>query len=96
MTGQGRDQVGKFVCDGRYDVADGRCAWIKRYIGKHDVYYQGYNEGKGIWGVWNVPGPTEWKGGFHIWPEYLGDLSQPSLSEEADPPAEKDPVLIPV
>lgn len=102
MSGQGRDQVGKFVCEGRYDVADGRAVWMKRYIGKHDVYYQGYNEGKGIWGVWTIPDPIPSKGGFHIWPEYMGDLSLPSLTEEADTPVEKkvdappEPVLTPV
>ena len=39
----------------RYDVADGRCHWTKRYLGKHDVFYKGFNEGKGIWGVWEIP-----------------------------------------
>src|SRR5207248_8159181 len=50
MRGEGRDWVGEFVIHGRYDLADGRCYWTKRYRGKHDVFYSGFNEGKGIWG----------------------------------------------
>ena len=37
LTGEGRDWVGKFVVRGRYDPADGRCHWIKQYVGKHAV-----------------------------------------------------------
>ena len=51
----------------RYQVEDGQCWWTKRYLGKHDVSYKGYNEGKGIWGLWEIP--PSYKGGFHIWPE---------------------------
>jgi len=89
LRGEGRDRVGKFTVRGRYDVADGRCRWTKRYLGKHDVYYQGFNEGKGIWGVWEIPSetlPAFNRGGFHIWPEGMTDPSQPQLSEEADLP----------
>jgi hypothetical protein len=89
LLGEGRDWVGKFVLRGRYSVADGRCYWTKRYVGKHDVFYQGYNEGKGIWGVWEIPptGPFgAQRGGFHIWPEGMADPTSPHLSEEADVP----------
>jgi len=99
MWGDGRDFVGKFIVEGKYEVGDGKCHWIKTYISKHHVYYQGYNEGKGIWGVWEIPnqaGPA-WKGGFHIWPEGLGAGSDPSLSESAEVPVDsEDPVLTPV
>ncbi len=90
MTGEGRDWVGKFVLRGRYDLADGRCHWNKRYIGKHDVFYQGYNEGKGIWGVWEMPMTMQmthqYRGGFHIWPEGMSDPTGQMLAAEADPP----------
>lgn len=90
ITGNGRDWVGKFVVRGRYTLADGTCYWSKRYLGKHDVYYQGFNEGKGIWGVWEIPPGQNaglvWKGGFHIWPEGLHDPTKPVLHEEADLP----------
>ena len=55
MTGEGRDQIGPFLIRGKYDLDDGKCWWTKRYIGKHDVVYQGYNEGKGIWGALGNP-----------------------------------------
>jgi hypothetical protein len=82
MKGEGRDMIGPFLIRGKYKVDDGKCAWTKRYIGKHDVAYQGYNEGKGIWGLWEIP-PT-WRGGFHIWPTEMGDLTSPKLAEAID------------
>jgi hypothetical protein len=91
LTGEGRDWVGAFIVRGQYTVADGRCHWQKRYLAKHDVFYNGFNEGKGIWGVWEIPTevlPDVRTGGFHIWPEGLPDPTQPTLSEEADLPVE--------
>jgi hypothetical protein len=89
LVGQGRDWVGSFVLQGHYNLADGRCEWTKQYLGKHDVNYRGFNEGKGIWGVWEIDwikDPALRSGGFHIWPEGMPDPSQPQLSEQADPP----------
>lgn len=89
MTGTGRDWVGPFTIDGAYQTGDGLCVWVKQYTGKHAVSYRGFNEGKGIWGVWEVSfrGFT-CTGGFHIWPEGMLDPSQPRLADEADPPVE--------
>ena len=84
MVGEGRDRVGQFLVKGRYDLADGKCYWTKKYLGKHDVFYQGYNEGKGIWGVWEI-GQFQ-RGGFHIWPEGLADPTNEHLVAEAEPP----------
>jgi hypothetical protein len=84
MTGEGRDMIGSFLIRGKYSVEDGKCSWSKRYIGKHDVAYQGYNEGKGIWGLWEIP-PT-WRGGFHIWPTAMGDPTSSKLTEAIDEP----------
>ena len=89
MTGEGRDVVGAFIVRGQYTLADGKCHWTKRYLGKHDVFYQGYNEGKGIWGVWEIPTTREYgtqRGGFHIWPEGMSDPTKPALSEQAEIP----------
>jgi hypothetical protein len=88
MEGEGRDWVGEFLIRGRYTVADGRCHWAKRYIGKHDVFYKGFNEGKGIWGQWEIPTEPNFNcsGGFHIWPEGQGDPTGSHLSEAADLP----------
>ena len=63
IRGEGRDWVGTFVLSGHYDLADGKCRWTKRYLGKHDVYYQWFNEGKGIWGTWQITShcqPRHW------------------------------------
>jgi hypothetical protein len=94
MAGEGRDWVGKFVITGRYTLGDGRCHWTKRYLGKHDVFYKGFNEGKGIWGAWEIPA-TELSlrqtGGFYIWPEGMADPTHRTLSEEADVPLLVDP-----
>jgi hypothetical protein len=89
ISGEGRDWVGAFLFTGRYDIADGRCHWTKRYLGKHDVYYQGFNEGKGIWGTWEIPAGDGYRpsqGGFHIWPEGMADPTQESLSARAEMP----------
>ena len=85
MTGEGRDWVGEFLIKGQYNLADGKCHWTKKYIAKHDVFYQGFNEGKGIWGVWQIGELA--RGGFHIWPEGLGDPTIDHLAEEAELPA---------
>lgn len=96
MLGEGRDRVGKFTIRGHYAVADGKCYFHKRYVGRHEVFYQGYNEGKGIWGTWELV-PREVygfvRGGFMIWPEGLGDPSQTTLVEEADVPAEREELV---
>jgi hypothetical protein len=98
VTGEGRDWVGNFVIRGRYSIEDGKCHWTKRYLARHDVFYQGYNEGKGIWGVWEIPPEQNaglvWRGGFHIWPEGLPDPTQPTLSEEADLPIHVDECVV--
>jgi len=97
LQGEGRDVVGAFVLRGRYNLADGRCYWTKRYLHRHDVFYEGFNEGKGIWGTWEIPrGPDlpELHGGFHIWPEGMGDLSEQALITGAFVPADDETVHI--
>ena len=95
LSGDGRDWVGKFVIKGRYQVVDGRCWWNKSYIGKHSVAYKGYNEGKGIWGTWEMYDP--WRGGFHIWPVAMGDPTQQRLVVQIEQPIEASaPVSEPV
>jgi hypothetical protein len=94
LTGEGRDWVGEFTIRGRYDIADGRCYWNKRYKAKHDVYYNGFNEGKGIWGTWEIAATREYPrqhGGFHIWPEGMADPTGSVLHAEAEIPVEAPP-----
>ena len=96
MTGEGRDYVGSFLVAGRYNLDDGKCHWTKKYVGKHDVFYQGYNEGKGIWGFWEIAlaglGVLA-RGGFHIWPEGMGDPTNEYLVAEADLPIAQDELV---
>jgi hypothetical protein len=89
LRGEGRDWVGLFLIQGEYNIADGTCSWTKQYIGKHSVYYRGFNEGKGIWGTWEMyeqTDPLYQRGGFHIWPEGMSDPTAPHADEEAEAP----------
>jgi hypothetical protein len=96
LTGTGRDRVGKFTFTGSYDVADGKCEWVKQYAKAHAIAYRGFNEGKGIWGTWELPWQGHvFTGGFHIWPEGMADPTHPTMSEEADVPVEAPPVREP-
>jgi hypothetical protein len=101
MTGDGRDRVGTFTIDGKYEVADGKCEFVKRYVKAHAIDYRGFNEGKGIWGTWELRQlGFVFTGGFHIWPEGMADPTQPVLEEEADipietPSTEREPELVP-
>ena len=84
LTGEGRDWVGPYTVRGRYSVENGQCRWTKHYTDKHDVFYEGYNEGKGIWGTWRIS--KAWHDGFHIWPEGMPDPTGSHLAEHADLP----------
>jgi hypothetical protein len=94
MEGEGRDRVGEFLIKGRYQVDDGKCWWTKNYIKKHSIVYHGYNEGRGIWGTWEYN--PQHKGGFHIWPEAMGDPTQIRLAEAVEEPVEAPPLEIPI
>lgn len=85
MAGAGRDRVGRFSISGRYYLDDGRAHWTKSYLTQHSIAYSGYNEGKGIWGIWEYQ--SNWRGGFHIWPVAMGDPTQLKLAEAVDVPA---------
>jgi hypothetical protein len=88
INGDGRDWVGPFIITGQYTLADGSCHWTKQYIRKHTVYYRGFNEGKGIWGTWEMPNepPQNRTGGFHIWPEGMADPTAPHATESVEEP----------
>ncbi len=90
LRGDGRDWVGPFYFHGRYDVETGKCWWVKQYVGRHAIDYQGYNEGRGIWGTWEWSRPMNWQGGFYIWPVAMGDPSGSTLHEELEVPPQID------
>ena len=87
LEGEGRDLLGAFVLNGAYDLRDGSCRWTKHYVGRHSVFYSGFNEGKGIWGGWQIPGSflaRELRGGFYIWPEGMADPTEQHLVAAVD------------
>jgi hypothetical protein len=84
IDGEGRDRIGDFVFKGRYQVEDGKCWWTKTYLRQHGVAYQGFNEGKGIWGTWEYSSTN--RGGFHIWPVAMGDPTRARLAEAIEEP----------
>jgi hypothetical protein len=86
MSGDGIDDVGRFLIKGRYDTASGECYWTKRYVGAHDVYYRGFREGKGIWGTWEIT--IQQHGGFHIWPRGVSEGEARAEGAEAQAPAD--------
>jgi hypothetical protein len=81
LTGTGSDRVGPYTVDGTYGPVTGHCEWTKQYLGKHRVAYRGVNDGRGIWGVWEIRilgGLYTDRGGFHLWP------AGTDVSEESD------------
>jgi hypothetical protein len=86
LEAQGKDWVGAFTFSGSYDPQDGKCRWTKQYRGKHQVTYAGVNEGKGIWGVWEIRQLWGWyhdRGVFHLWPEGMAPDAEADLTERS-------------
>lgn len=88
MTGEGSDGIGAFIISGAYSAQTGECSWLKQYVGRHGVDYQGFREGKGIWGTWMVGGG---KGGFQIWP--LSEGAPAAVAAETE--EKEQPLLAP-
>jgi hypothetical protein len=84
ISGDGLDDVGRFLIKGRFDAASLECYWTKTYIGAHDVFYRGFREGKEIWGTWEIW--SIYHGGFKIYPRNAGEGEQESeVAEVAEP-----------
>jgi hypothetical protein len=86
LTGEGKDWAGRYTIDGSYDLATGQCEWTKQYIGRHAVTYKGTNNGRSIWGVWELTqlwGLLTDRGGFHIWPEGFDVADESGEAERA-------------
>ncbi|HTQ38365.1 MAG TPA: hypothetical protein VMJ32_05025 [Pirellulales bacterium] len=87
LSGEGKDQVGRYTVDGGYDLETGQCQWTKQYIGRHCIAYKGTNEGHGIWGVYELNqlwGLLTDRGGFHIWPEGFDAADAADAADESD------------
>ena len=83
-TGEGSDDIGLFLIQGKYDTGNHECHWTKQYVGRHSVFYRGFREGRGIWGTWEI---RVFRGGFHIWP-----LNSGSGDELAEPEEKQEPI----
>jgi hypothetical protein len=86
MSGDGNDDLGRFLIKGRYDSQSAESHWTKSYVDAHDVFYRGFREGKGIWGTWEIGNLDH--GGFHIWPRQAGDSEAVTESEIAAEPVD--------
>jgi hypothetical protein len=86
LSGDGNDDVGRFMIHGQYDANTLECSWTKTYVGRHDVAYRGFREGKGIWGTWEITVLN--RGGFHIWPKRAGEGDTETATAEKEPSAE--------
>ena len=86
LSGDGSDDIGRFLIKGRYDVASRECHWTKSYLGAHDVFYRGFREGKGIWGTWEIT--IHDHGGFHIWPRQVGEGEERKETNTAEEPVD--------
>ena len=75
VSGSGLDDVGRFSWSGTYDVSEARC-WLHKRYATHVVFYDGYVDAHGIWGIWEISKAS--RGGFKIWPQGL----QSSRDEE--------------
>jgi hypothetical protein len=80
ITGDGIDDIARFVLTGRYNVDKNECYWTKKYIGLHSVFYKGFIDGRRIWGLWWI---DQWQGGgFLIVPKGLGEAAEEKVKEE--------------
>jgi hypothetical protein len=91
IRGAGVDNVGQFTIEGTCDEAGSQVRWLKRYVRKHDVHYEGaYQDGE-IRGSWSLNQISQGRavslhGEFRLWPlpakEYSDDEPLPSVLEK--------------
>jgi len=79
IAGEGTDYVGPWNARGQYNSTTGMCTWVKQYLGKHQVHYQGLSGPNGIQGQWKI---GYLAGEFHIWPTTHGHLDELYLRED--------------
>ncbi len=83
LRGSGGDTIGEFTIRGSYDLETKDVWWTKHYIGGHDVFYRGYREARGIWGMWQI---GTLRSGFHIWPVEAEELEHAVANTAIDIP----------
>jgi hypothetical protein len=93
MMGDGDDEVGYFVINGKYDAETGEAWWTKTYPGSHEVHYDGMRNPRGISGEWQIH--AMWRGGFAIWPGESEEGPVERESEEVEAPEEVPSLPLP-
>ena len=86
VTGSGTDPIGPFTIQGRYDAESNEIHWTKTYLGRHDVFYKGCRDNRGIWGTWELR--LAGRGGFHIWPKGQGEGETFHAEADVDVPVQ--------
>lgn len=81
ITGDGMDDVGKFLIRGQFEAVSRDCWWFKSYPQSHQVSYRGRFNGRSINGRWELMTAC---GNFCIWPKAAGDLTGEFFVEESD------------
>jgi hypothetical protein len=89
IRGAGIDNSGQFVIEGAYDAVNHGARWVKRYVGKHSLSYEGSCSGGEIAGAWSLNKRGQERslqGEFRIWPlapdSYPGDMPLKTILEE--------------
>ena len=82
IKGEGTDYVGPWTANGLYDTETGTCSWVKDYVGRHSVNYQGQITDKGILGEWTILT----SGTFHIWPRGRSEMNELYLKQDLEAP----------
>ena len=89
LKAEGTDYVGPWTAQGDYDPDSGEAQWVKNYIGKHQVSYQGtYRNGciSGTWQIGFIEGP------FTIWPKSMAHFTELYLKKDLEQSqANRDP-----
>lgn len=97
VRGSGDDDVGAFTIRGGFDPAGVRVWWTKRYLGAHDVHYEGVRDGDGgrvVYGGWSIAGDAS--GGFRIWRGTIPVDAAIEVEAESQVVEVDDAVLVPV
>ena len=82
LKGEGTDYVGPWTLQGKYDLSELKCVWIKSYVGKHDVTYRGTISKTGITGIWDIR--ESLTGSFHIWPQHMTEFDSLYMQEDLE------------
>ncbi len=95
ISGEGKDNIDRFSISGSYSPETGECKFTKWYdrpffdLSTAPVSYRGFNQGRFIWGTWDITTPNEHAdGGFKIWPEGYSGGGDAVAEQDIEEPVE--------